>query len=88
MSIQLPLPAGWARQGVSLRDPADRLRNLQLDRGEARKRVREVLEWLAGRHGIAPRHVGDALEGYADDMLSDLVFFVEREIESEIDGGP
>lgn len=33
------------------------------------------------------RHVGDALEGYADDMLSDLVFFVEREIESGIDGG-
>lgn len=41
----------------------------------------------SARHRAAPRHVGDALEGYADDMLSDLVFFVEREIDNEIDGG-
>jgi len=52
---------------------------------EAKAQLREVLERLAERHGIPQKDVTYALEGYADDMLSDLVYNVGRELEREIE---
>ena len=43
---------------------------------EAKAEPREVLERLAERHGISQKDVTYAIEGYADDMLSDLVYAV------------
>jgi hypothetical protein len=38
-----------------------------------------------GRHptGAAQKDINDAIDGYADDMLSDLVYSVERDLEHE-----
>jgi len=44
------------------------------------------LEGVAARHGITARDVNEAIEGYADDMLSDMIFHVERDLEREIEG--
>jgi len=43
------------------------------------------LEELAGRHRIPMRDVPYLMDGYADDMLSDLIYAVERELEREIE---
>ena len=85
MSLQLPLPARWAHI-QSRRDPADRLAALQDDLAGARAAIKVVLEGVAARHGIAARDVNEALEGYADGMLSDMIFHVERDLEREIEG--
>ena len=83
MSIQLPLPARWARI-ESRRDPSDRLTSLQNDVAGAKASIKDVMDGVAARHGIAARDVDDALEGYADSMLSDMIFHVERDLEREI----
>ena len=48
-----------------------------------RPQLREVLERLAERHGISQKDINYAIDGYADDMLSDLVYSVERDLEHE-----
>ncbi len=83
--IQLPLPARWAR-AESRRDPRDRLVALQDDVAGAKAAIKAVMDGVTQRHGITDHDVNDALDGYADDMLSDLVFHVERDLVSEIDG--
>ena len=85
MSIQLPLPARWARV-ESRRDPRDRLVALQDDVAGAKAAIKAVMDGVAQRHGITARDVDDALEGYADSMLSDMIFHVERDLEREIEG--
>ena len=85
MSIQLPLPARWAHI-ESRRDPRDRLASLQDDLAGAKAAIKAVLEGVAARHGITARDVNEAIEGYADDMLSDMIFHVERDLEREIEG--
>jgi hypothetical protein len=85
MSTQLPLPASWA-QFESRRDPRQRLEALQRDVATARARIREALAELAERHGIAKRDVTYAMEGYADNLLGDVVYNVERALEHEIEG--
>ena len=52
---------------------------------EAKAELREVLERLTERHGISQKDVTYAIEGYADDMLSDLVYAVGRELEREME---
>ena len=42
---------------------------------------------MAERHGISPKDVTDVMEGYADAMLSDLIFNAQRALERELDGG-
>jgi hypothetical protein len=85
MSVQLPLPARWAHI-ESRRDPLDRLASLQDDLAGAKAAIKAVLEGVAARHGITARDVNEAIEGYADDMLSDMIFHVERDLEREIEG--
>jgi hypothetical protein len=86
MGSQFPLPMA-RRPGVSNRlDPRDRLQQLQADRREAKAQIREVLERLAERHGISQKDISYAIDGYADDMLSDLVYSAERDLEHESEG--
>jgi hypothetical protein len=46
-----------------------------------------VLERLAARHGIEQRDIPYAIDGYADDMLSDLVYGIERDLEHRCEEG-
>ena len=71
MSVQLPLPAGWARQFTSMLDPRDRLDALAHAKLSARTEVRKVLArliddsasgrarsivlWISRRHDQRPR---------------------------------
>ena len=63
--------------------PDERLAELQADKREATARLREVLEAMACQYGISAKDVSYAIDGYADDMLSDLVYGIERELEHE-----
>ena len=62
-------------------DARDRLEQLRADQRAAKAELREVLESLAERHGIAQKDINYAIDGYADDMLSDVVYSVERDLE-------
>jgi hypothetical protein len=53
--------------------------------GWTKAAIREALDALASRHGIAPKDVEYAVAG-ADDMLADAIYNVERELEREIEG--
>ena len=55
------------------------------DRREAKAQLREVLERLAERHGIAQKDINYAIDGYSNDMLSDLTYSVQRDLEYEIE---
>jgi hypothetical protein len=83
MGSQHPLPPTAPRVSESRYDPRDGLEQLHADRREAKAQLREVLERLAERHGISQKDINYAIDGYADDMLSDLVYSVERELEHE-----
>jgi hypothetical protein len=83
MGSHHPLPAAAPRAFESRSDPRERLEQLHADRREAKAELREVLERLAERHGISQKDINYAIDGYADDMLSDLVYSVERELEHE-----
>ena len=64
------------------RPPREALARLADDRRETKAELRDVLERLAARHGISQKDIGYALDGYADDMLSDLLYSVERDLET------
>ena len=81
MGAKLKLPALWARLG-SQRGPKDQLEQLHADKRETKAQIREALERLAERHGIAQKDVTYAM-AYADDMLSDLIYSVERDLEHQ-----
>ena len=83
MASQRPQPQTPARHFESRSDPRERLTQLQADRREAKAELREVLERLARRYGISQKDIDYAIDGYADDMLSDLVYSVERDLEHE-----
>jgi len=83
MLTQLPLPASWAWLAPR-REPQERLANLRADLVEAKAKIRTVLDELAERHGVPAKDIDDAM-GYADDMLSDAVYSVERALEHEIE---
>ena len=61
--------------------PHERLAELNADLKEARAQVRRVLEAVADKYDIPAKDVSYAVDGYADDMLSDLVFGVQRDLE-------
>ena len=48
--------------------------------------IRSSLDELAARHGIPRKDIDYAVEGYADDMLSDAIYNVERGLERELEG--
>jgi hypothetical protein len=83
MRSQHPVPASAPRAFESRHDPRDRLKRLRADRREAKAQLREVLERLAERHGLSQKDINYAIDGYADDMLSDLVYSVERHLEHQ-----
>ena len=83
MGSQHPLPASRAGIFESRPDAKDRLEQLRADQRAAKAELREVLERLAERHGISQKDINYAIDGYADDMLSDLVYSVERDLEHE-----
>jgi len=85
MGTQLSLPAGWALQRQSRRDPRDRLDVLHHDAGETKAQIREVLDQLAARHGITAKDIEYAMAGI-DDVLGDAIYSVERDLEREIEG--
>jgi hypothetical protein len=61
--------------------PYERLAELDADLREAKARLRQVLEAVADKYDISAKDVSYAIDGYADDMLSDLVFGVQRDLE-------
>jgi hypothetical protein len=87
MGSQHPPPASASPALETRRDPRDRLEQLHTDRREAKAQVREVLERLAERYGISQKDITYAIDGYADDMLSDLVYSVERDLEHQSEAG-
>ncbi|HEY2611737.1 MAG TPA: hypothetical protein VGI94_13075 [Reyranella sp.] len=87
MGSQHPLPPSAPHVFESRPDPRDRLEQLHADRREAKAQLREVLERLAERHGISQKDINYAIDGYADDMLSDLVYSVERDLEHQSEAG-
>ena len=83
MGSQHPLPPSTPRAFESRHDPRDRLEQLRADRREAKAQLREVLERLAERHRISQKDINYAIDGYADDMLSDVVYSAERDLDHE-----
>jgi hypothetical protein len=84
MGTQLKVPAGWALLD-SRSEPRARLATLHRDLAVAKARIREALDQLAERHGIPARDINYAMEGYAEDLLSDTIYNIERELEREVE---
>ena len=61
--------------------PYERLAELNADLREAKARLRQVLDAVADKYDISAKDVSYAIDGYADDMLSDLVFGIQRDLE-------
>jgi hypothetical protein len=83
--LQLPLPAGWAREFRRLRDPVEELDELAHDKLAAKAEIRETLDRLAAKHALGAREIGKAVQGYADDMLNDATYERERELTRQIE---
>jgi hypothetical protein len=65
--------------------PRERLDALHADMRDTKARLRDVLEGLARKYDIPARDVSFAIDGHADNMLADLVFGIERDLEQEAD---
>jgi hypothetical protein len=83
MTAQLQWPSFGPSTGAPNRHapPYERLAELNADLREAKARLRQVLEAIADKYDISAKDVSYAIDGYADDMLSDLVFGVQRDLE-------
>jgi len=64
---------------------AERLARLKADLRETKAQLRQVLEALAARYDIPQRDVSYAIDGHADEMLADLVYGVERDLEHAVE---
>jgi len=85
MAIQLPLPARWAMLESRRGDARGRLDALRRDVLTTKAAIRSALDELANRHRIPRKDIDYAVEGYADDMLSDAIYNLERELERELE---
>lgn len=85
MELQLPLPAGWARNFTGMPDPRDRLDALLRDRADAKAEIRLVLDRLADKHDVPARDVDTAMLS-VDDSIGDLIYDIERGLDHEIQG--
>jgi hypothetical protein len=85
MAIQLPFPVRWARLESRRGDARGRLDALRRDVITTKAAIRNALDELAKRHGIPLKDVDYAVEGYADDMLSDAIYNIERALERELE---
>ena len=84
MGTQLPLPASWARQFISLPGPRDRLDALEHAKLSARTEIRKVLQRLMDEFGVRPREIDRALD-HVDDTISDFWWEVENGYRHEIE---
>ena len=66
-------------------DARERQAELKADVREAKARVREMLESLTRKYDIPANDVSYAIDGFADDMLAELIFGVERDLEQAVD---
>lgn len=82
---QWPDFADLATNGSTHARADERQSELRTDMREAKARLRSVLEALAAKYDISASDVSYAIDGYADDMLSDLVWGIERDLEQEAD---
>jgi hypothetical protein len=82
MVVQLPLPAAWAQ--LETQRDRDHLAELRADARDAKAKIRAALDELAERHGIPTRDVTYAM-GYVDDMLSDVIYDLECELQHGIE---
>jgi hypothetical protein len=73
MAIQLPFPVRWARLESRRGDARGRLDALRRDVLTTKAAIRSALDELATKHAIPRKDVDYAVEGYADDMLSDTI---------------
>ena len=85
MAIQLPLPARWAMLESRRGDARGRLDALRRDVLTTKAAIRSALDELANRHRIPRKDIDYPVEGYADDMLSDAIYNVERALERELE---
>jgi hypothetical protein len=85
MAIQLPFPARWALLESRRGDARGRLDELRRDVLTTKAVIRSELDELAKRHGIPRKDVDYAIESYADDMLSDVIYNLERALEQELE---
>jgi hypothetical protein len=83
MTAQPQWPSFGPSPGAANRHapPYERLAELNADLREAKARLRQVLEAVADKYDISAKDVTYAMDGYADDMLSDLVFGIQRDLE-------
>ena len=81
----LPFPVRWARLESRRGDARGRLDALRRDVLTTKPVIRSALDELAKQHGIPRKDVDYAVEGHADDMLSDAVYNVERALERELE---
>jgi hypothetical protein len=89
MGTQLYLPARWASALQSLAGPADRLAALEHDIDDAKAHIREILDELAGKHGVPAHDVTFAMRT-VDDALGDLLYDIRSgyERDLEVDSEP
>ena len=87
MTVQLPLPGVWPRN-MSRRDPVAELARIERDKVEAKYEIRLVLDKYAELHGISPKSINELVWGYVDDMLGDMFFELEDELQAERDEAP
>ena len=85
MSAHFPLRGFLTRLIESRRDPCERLDALHRDMLVTKRAIHEALDHLAARHGIAKADVEHTFESYIDDLLGDVVFHAESNIQREID---
>lgn len=65
--------------------PLDALAEIQRDKLEARVEMQRVLEKYADKHGLPRSDVRQRADGYVHEMLVDLFFDRELELERAID---
>jgi len=91
VSLQLPLPAAWARELDSLReeDPHARLQAIARDKQQVKAEIRETFDKLADRHGVSPHTIHHVMQDYIDDAVDELMCEVRgllnRRLETRLD---
>jgi hypothetical protein len=81
MTVQLICPAsGRAIRAVEIRSQHSRRSSAKVD---ALYAIELLLDRLADKHGISHDVISKAVSGYAEDMVGDILFALESELERE-----
>lgn len=84
MTVQLRLPAGWARNWESTPDPRDQPDALIQAKLDVKAAIRVQFDGLANRFGVQMREVNRAMDTI-DDTISDLVYEAETQLNDSIE---